>query len=498
VPAGTRGEGVPAGAQEERVLAGTQGGEIRRSGRSDCVPAGRRNEWTDGAGGARAARRHAREPHLQTQLHRLFQAAHSPRCADPPPLVDSLRQLLVLRGVAVAGQSAAIAASLALGVALPVVPMVLVVAALVAVNAALWLRLRHATVTSHREVFLHLALDLAAVTLLLMLAGGPANPFQLLLLVHVVLVALLLPGALAVPMVALVLACFAFIGRWHAPLVMADGGALPGSLQSIGRWMSFVLTAVVAAWFVARISATLREHERLLGVAAQKAANDETVVRIGALAAGAAHELATPLTTIAILVDEIRQDAADPGVRRDAEVIATQVGACRQTLGNLTAAARHARVAGEREPVDRYLEGIAAHCRAIRPDLLLTHCWQGDMPVPLIAPDPALRQAIMILLNNAADASPAEVEMSGHWDVESVRVTIADRGAGVPTGALEKLGHVFFTTKLPGQGTGLGGLLAATTVRQLGGTLRWSNRPGGGTRVDLVLPLPPLVKISGD
>ena len=425
-------------------------------------------------------------------------AAHVTRHADPPALVDSLRQLMQLRAIAVAGQSLAIVAAIALGVALPVVAMALVVAALVAVNMALWFRLRRLTATSHREVLTHLAVDLAAFTLLLILAGGPANPFCLLLLVHVVLIALLLPLVMALPMFALVLACFALMSRWHGPLAMANGTALSPDLERYGAWMSFMLTAMVAAWFVMRISASLREHERLLHVAAQKAVNDETVVRIGALAAGAAHELATPLTTIAILVDEIRHHAAGDRVRGDADVIAAQVDACRQTLGNLTAAARHARLAGECELVDCYLEGIAAHCRAIRPDILLTHRWLGALPVPEIAPDPALKQAIMILLNNAADASPADVEMLGHWDSDSVRVTISDRGAGVPAGALDKLGRVFFTTKKPGKGTGIGSVLAATTVRQLGGTLQWSNRSGGGTSVDLVLPLPPLRRISGD
>jgi two-component system sensor histidine kinase RegB len=431
--------------------------------------------------------------------HRLPQrAADLTRHADPPALVDSLRQLMLLRAMAIAGQTGAIVAATALGVALPLWPMALVVAALVAVNMALWIRLRRLTATSHREVLTHLAVDLVAFTLLLMLAGGPANPFYLLLLVHVVLVALLLPWPMALPMVAVVLACFVLMSRWHGPLVMANGGAMVPGLQAYGAWMSIVLTALVAAWFVLRISATLREHEHLLHAAAQKAVTDETVVRIGALAAGAAHELATPLTTIAILVDEIRHgtDAAD--VRRDADVIAAQVDACRQTLSNLTAAARHARHVGRSEPIDRYLEDIAAHCRATRPGLVLTHLWQGELPVPQIDPDPALRQTIMILLNNAADASPADVEMGGRWDADSVHVTIADRGAGVPAGALDKLGHVFFTTKLPGQGTGLGSVLAATTVRQLGGKLHWYNRPGGGTCVDLVLPLAPLRAMSRD
>jgi two-component system sensor histidine kinase RegB len=418
--------------------------------------------------------------------------------ADPPALVDSLRQLMQLRGIAVAGQTVAIIAATALGVALPVVPMALVVATLVAVNLALWIRLRRMTATSHREVLAHLAVDLAAFTLLLMLAGGPANPFYLLLLVHVVLVALLLPWPMALPMVAAVFGCFLVMNRWHGPLVMTNGAALSPTLQAYGALAGFLLTAMVAAWFVMRISASLRSHEQLLHAAAQKAVNDEAVVRIGALAAGAAHELATPLTTIAILVDEIRHGEDTAGIGRDADVIAAQVDACRRTLSNLTAAARHARTAGRSEPIDRYLEDIAAHCRAMRPGLVLTHRWQGELPVPQVDPDPALRQTIMILLNNAADASPADIEMGGRWDADSVHVTIVDRGAGVPAGALDKLGHVFFTTKLPGQGTGLGSVLAATTVRQLGGTLRWSNRPGGGTCVELVLPLSPLRTIAGD
>jgi two-component system sensor histidine kinase RegB len=414
--------------------------------------------------------------------------------ADAPRLLAGLRQLMHLRSVAIVGQSLAIAMALGLGVALPVVPMAIVVGLLVVLNVLVSARLKRGTPAAHGEVAMHLALDLAAFTALLLLAGGTANPFGLVFLLHVVLIAMLLPWRLALAGTALVIASFALAFHFAEPLRDTNGIALPSELMALGLWLAFTLTAAVTAWFIVRIVATLREHDRLLREAARRALNDEAVLRIGTLAAGAAHELGTPLTTMAVVVGEMRRQANTPAQQRDVAILTGQIETCRQALGNLRAAAGHARTdGGGRANLDAFLASIVARFRAMRPDIPLEARWEGTTPAPEIFADQSLRQAILILLNNAADASPHHVEVAAKWDSESLHLTVGDRGSGIPAGNIGKFGRAFFTTKPPGQGTGLGLMLTSSTVDCLGGTVRWSNRADGGLAAEIHLPLQHLI-----
>ncbi len=416
--------------------------------------------------------------------------APSLRSADPPALLTSLRQLARLRGIAIAGQAAAVAIALSLGVSLPVLPIVTVIGALVVMNALTFARLRRGAPTTHYEVAGHLALDLVAFSTLLLLAGGTANPFGFLYLLHVVLISLLLPWRLAIVGTLLVVGSFALSFRFAAPLTLESGEPLSNALMAASLWISFALTVTVTAWFVGSVVAALREHEWLLREAARKTANDEAVLRIGALAAGAAHELGTPLMTMAVLVDEMRRAADSPQLQRDTENLAAQVKACSQALANLGAAAGHTcAFGGGRAPLHSFLVEVTERFRALRPDQALEVRWHGAVPGPEIFTDQSLQQAILILLNNAADASPHHVDVDGRWDADWLVLVVGDRGSGVSAANLEKLGRTFFTTKEPGKGTGLGLVLAASTVARLGGTIGWTNRPGGGLSAEIRLPL---------
>jgi two-component system sensor histidine kinase RegB len=410
--------------------------------------------------------------------------------AESPALLASLRQLMHLRSMAIAGQAAAIVVALALGVALPAGPMAICVGALVALNLFVSARLQRGTPATHREVAAYLAFDLAAFSALLLFAGGTENPFALVYLLHVVLIAMLLPWRLALPGTLLVIASFALAFLHADPLRLADGRPLPDTTMALALCASFTLTAAVIAWFIVRIVATLRAHERLLREAARRALNDEAVLRMGTLAAGAAHELGSPLTTMAVIVGEMRRDANTPARERDAGILTAQIDACRRSLANLRAAAGHVRAdGGERERVDAFVASTLGRFRAMRPDVPLDVRSDGPAPAPEIFADPSLRQAILILLNNAADASPDRVDVEARWNGESLPLTVGDRGGGVPAGTLEKLGRAFFTTKPPGQGTGLGLVLTSSTVGRLGGTVRWANRPGGGLTAEIRVPL---------
>jgi two-component system sensor histidine kinase RegB len=182
----------------------------------------------------------------------------------PPALLANLRQLMILRGIAIGGQTAAIATAWYLGVSLPLAAMARIVGALIVLNIVTWLRLRRPRATSHVEIAAHLGIDLAAICGLLYFSGGIANPFSLLLVLHVVLMALLLPSLAAAAATTLVAACFVMLGRVHLPFVMTTGDPLPPSLVALGQWLSFALTAAVVASFLTRIVATLRDYDRLL------------------------------------------------------------------------------------------------------------------------------------------------------------------------------------------------------------------------------------------
>ena len=410
--------------------------------------------------------------------------------AAPPALRENVRQLWILRTIAISGQTASITTAWYLGVSLPLAAMAFVLGALIVLNALTWLRLRWSREASHAEIAAYLGLDLTALTLLLFFSGGVTNPFCLLFVLHVVLMALLLPPLATAIGTVLVVACYVALTRVHAPLEMRSGDAVPAHLLTFGWWLSFMLTTGVVAWFVVRIVATLRNHNRLLSEAAQKALRDEAVLRVGALAAGAAHELATPLTTMAVAAGEIVRNADSPSIQHDAGILTSQIQICRETIANLMAAAGHGRaVGGGRERLDQFLESIAARCRTTRPEANIVCDWGGVLPAPEIFAEQALMQALLALLNNAVDASPKEVQFAGYREADALRISIADRGSGLSAGDQGKLGRTFFTTKPRGKGTGLGVVLASRAIERLRGTLRWEDRPGGGTRVEIVLPM---------
>jgi two-component system sensor histidine kinase RegB len=224
-----------------------------------------------------------------------------------------------------------------------------------------------------------------------------------------------------------------------------------------------------------------------------QAIDDDVVARVGALAAGAAHELARPLSTMAVVLADL-QDRDDPAERAaDIAILRAQVEACRTTLRNLMVAGGVAPVdGGGRVAVDALLAEVARRCRETRPGVGLAVRLDGLRPAPQILAEQSLCQAILILLDNAADASPDDVDMRATWDAVSLKVAIADRGGGVRPEHRERLGRSVFTTKPAGQGTGVGLVLARNALARLGGVIRWSNRSAGGLCAELELPLGPL------
>ncbi|HEX6828687.1 MAG TPA: ATP-binding protein [Burkholderiales bacterium] len=373
-------------------------------------------------------------------------------------------------------------------VGLPVPELLPGVAALTIFNLYTWYRLRLPQAVSQRECSLQLIVDLQVLTYFLRLAGGDDNPFASLYFVPLTIAAAYLerPYSLLVMLVAL--ADFGLLNLGYVRLAMMDGGEVPDRVRDLGVDISYLLTGSQLAFFVTRVAASSRAYAAALAAAREQQLNDRLVVGFGTLAAGAAHEMATPLSVIAVLVKELM--AGRGQLQEGLETIARQVDACKRTLRYLsdTAARGLAESAGEVR-LDRYLDSIAGRFRLLRPDARVHTNWELPLPVPLVHQDPTLAQSVITLLNNAADVSPRAVDMDGSLRDGMLVLEVSDRGPGIPQEIAQRLGQPFVTTKAPASGMGMGLFLAKTSIERLGGTLEFLRREGGGTRVCVTLPL---------
>lgn len=401
----------------------------------------------------------------------------------------ALRHVYHLRGLAIAGASFAyLLAARVYQVELPLPELFIGIGALALFNLYVRQRLRAPRAVTEPEFFRHLVVDLFVLTYLFYFTGGPHNPFQGLFLVPLTLTAAYLDWRYTLLTLAVTMGCYTLLNFQHFPVRMADGSAVPQALSEASLYFNYLVTAGLIAFFVARIAATVRAHAAALGRAREQQINDHFIVGFGALAAGAAHELATPLSVMAVLVKELKAGRGDLG--EGLAIIGSQVEACKQTLRQLSETAGQCRLDGRHGvPLDRFLETVVDKFRLLRPGARLALTWDGPRPGPQVHFDAALAQALVSLLNNAADASPQAVELRGYLYGDSLRVEVADRGKGMPREVAERIGSPFISSKGPGGGMGIGLFLTDSTVSRLGGTLSFRERAQGGTRVEVSLPL---------
>jgi two-component system sensor histidine kinase RegB len=419
----------------------------------------------------------------------------------PPPLSPStsnLRRVFLLRGIEIGALLLALGLSLSvLGLPLPLRPIVAVIALLVLVNLLTGWRLRRPWPVGDGEFFAQLLADVLAITVLLYYSGGSTNPLVSFYLLPLVIAAITLPAAYTWSMAGLTVACYTLLMFNYHPLMPKSGDYSTAIyLHLTGMWLTFVLSAFLIAFFVVRMSHAIRERDRMLAVAREETLRNERIVALGTLAAGAAHELGTPLATMAVVTRELqREHAADPELAEDLRLLREQVDHCKHILSSLLASAGQARLedaAGV--TLDAYFDELLEKWRLMRPGVEAEAAWRGPRPAPHIVVEPTLSQALLNLLNNAADASPGSVEIEADWDESQIRLDIRDRGPGLSPEAAQRAGQPFFTTK--GHGIGIGLFLANATIERLGGKVVLLNRDGGGAVTEVRLPLSKLLKGS--
>lgn len=377
-------------------------------------------------------------------------------------------------------------------------PMLGTVLFLALANLATGWRLMRNTPVSHIELFLQLTLDVVALTVLLYFGGGSTNPFVSLYLLPLVLAAVILPRRYTWGMAALTVACYSLLMRWYVPLPARDAHAQHGTdgahaplpplddafnVHVLGMWLGFVISAAVIAYFAVEMAAAVRRRDAQINRVREETLRNERIVALGTLAASAAHEMSTPLSTMAVVIGEMRDECDNPEQKENLSLLDDQVKNCKRILDTLI---RHAQETPDEADVETFLHEVLDEWQLLRPTVHYRYQVSGTQPAPQLSADPALRAALLNLLNNAADASPDEIDVQLRWDDERTVLEIRDHGPGLTQETARRAGAAFFTTKEDGRGLGL--FLANATLERLGGSVHLSNREGGGATTEVVLP----------
>ncbi|MCQ4270728.1 ATP-binding protein [Pseudomonas kuykendallii] len=411
----------------------------------------------------------------------------------PVQLLSASRQnlwrLILIRVLVLAAQAGSVGFAYATDILpLPWVELsiTLMISAAFCVLAAL--RLRAPWPVTELEYAVQLACDMIIHSLLLFYSGGSTNPFVSYYLVPLTIAAAILPWAYSMVLSGLALSCYTVLLIWYEPLHLnVEHEAMIISLHLFGMWMNFALSAAFITFFVVKMAGALRRQDQLQAERREEGMRDEQLLAVATQAAGAAHELGTPLATMSVLIKELRIEHKNPLLQEDLAVLQEQVQLCKDTLQQLVRAAEaDRRQAVQEQTALEWLEAVLRRWHLMRPEASYRFQCIGQGAAPRVLPPPDLTQALLNLLNNAADACPDDLDIQLGWDIQWIELSIRDHGAGVPLAIAEQLGKPFFTTK--GRGFGLGLFLSQASVTRAGGTVKLYNHEDGGTLTELRLP----------
>jgi two-component system sensor histidine kinase RegB len=401
--------------------------------------------------------------------------------ADAGTVAAKLRRLLGVRALLLAALSVAVlAVHYGLGLALPLAPLLLIIAGLVAVTmAAGWRLQRHPGALRERELAVQLMVDVAGLTALLYFTGGWTNPLVSLYLVPIAVAVIMLDRTRTWTIMAMTVVGYSLLVLYHRPVAVTEHHHLDSfTLHVAGMWLTFVLAAALITAFGTNMMSQLRARERALAAQREENLRNEQIIGVATLAAGTAHELSTPLSSIAVIASELAEQTRGAD-RAQLQTLLAQVAICRETLGRLRMTA-----SGEQSvslPVDVLLEQLAAKLAVYRPrSRLHLTCEGGPGPVPEIRAESTLQQALLNLLDNASAVSEHPVECRVRWSEDTLEVHILDQGPGFDTHRTEVAANQ--------NGLGMGLLLANASIERHGGQVSLRKRSGGGAHVLVTLP----------
>ena len=371
---------------------------------------------------------------------------------------------------------------------LPLIPLFVILAVLTLFTLGSWWRAqRRAEPLREGELVVQLVVDVAGLTVLLYFSGGWTNPLVSLYLVPIAVAVIMLDRVRTWTIMMLTVLGYSLLVLYHRPVVAVEHHHLDSfTLHVAGMWLTFVLAAGLITYFGTSMVNLLRTREQALAAEREENLRNEQIIGVATLAAGTAHELSTPLGSIAVIASELAAQV-DGEHREQLDTLLAQVAVCRDTLGRLRATAGGEQT-GPPLPVDELFEELGVRLALVRPRSRLQLVCDGSGPAPAIRQEPTLQQALLNLLDNAAAVSEGPVECRVRWRADRLQIDILDQGPGFSATRAAPRGK--------DEGLGMGLLLANATIERFGGQVSLRQRPGGGAHVAVELPLPGLTVAS--
>lgn len=398
------------------------------------------------------------------------------------------RTLILMRWTAICGQLVSLAViTLGLHYPMAVGPVIATVAASILVNLVASLQPAGQPRLTERDAALFLGYDVLQLTLLLHLTGGLANPFSLLLLAPLMVAATILGVRTVFWLSLLNQACLTALAVWHLPLPWPEGETLHiPQLYEFGIWLGLSFSSVLFVIYVCRVAEEARRMSAALAATQLGLAREQRLSAVGALAAAAAHELGTPLGTIAVVAKELANDLPkDSPLAEDVALLLSQSRRCRDILARLS----HRPEGDGGSPFERLglsvlIESAAAPYHTGEIGLTITTATPDGSFEPILRRRPEIIHGIGNLLHNALQFAATTVTVAIHWTEQTVSVTITDDGPGYPYHVLARIGEPYISTRADqGDHMGLGIFIAQTLLERSGAVTEFANSHGGGARV---------------
>lgn len=406
------------------------------------------------------------------------------------PQHATLHRLFLMRFIAVTGQISVMGiAQHWLGIELPWIPVFAVVGFEIAFNAWTWWRMQDKRPVSDGALFGQLGVDILALSILLYFSGGATNPFVSFYLPALAVSAAILPWHFAVVLAVVSLASYSAMMNDYVPLTLRNEDHAV-MYHLVGMWANFALSAVLIVWFVARMSKTVRERDAQLAQARELRLQGERIIALATQAASAAHEMGTPLATMAILAGELKNEANENAVltpySAEFQMFETQIAVCKTALERMNMDAYLKETASE-NPLENltvhfitWLKETIETWRLMHPSIQIEHALDqlpDHAATYRISHCQVVGQILVTLLDNAAKAntrSNKKVYFSLTIETGKAIVRIRDEGDGIDPDIHKRLGYEPVRSQFGGKGIGL--MLAFSSAQQIGVTIELLTR----------------------
>ena len=417
-----------------------------------------------------------------------------------------LRTLVRLRWLAVIGQSAAVlGVEYVLGFKLPLALCLAMIALSAWLNVFLTLRWRSGQRLAAQPAGLLLGYDIIQLAILLYLTGGLENPFAFLFLVPVTISATSLPLKWTLSLATIAFVCSTILAFLHKPLPWSDANALTLPPTYVGgMWAALVCGTVFSAIYARRIAEEARLMSSALSATEIVLAREQRLSALDGLAAAAAHELGTPLATIALVAKELKREVPKNSPHtEDIDLLISQAARCRDILKRLAVPDQISDDVYQQVTLEAMIEDMVSPLRGSEVKITIDAApdSKSSTPEPVFRRNPAITYGLGNLLENAFDFAVSSVEVKARWNANQIILTVADDGPGFDQAIFDQLGDPFVTTR-PGygekaakeegqhEGMGLGLFIAKTLLERSGAVVALANRksPAKGAMIQITWP----------